>query len=279
MTNDGKAYEALTEQVFTRLLAQSKLCAKVERDVVIVGKSTSHQIDVTFEFLAGTMAYRTIVQCKDWSTPVKQEQVLAFHDVLCDIPGQPRGIMISRSGYQEGARRVAAHHGIKLYELRPPRDEDWDGLIRSVRITGTIYTPRFENVRFCFDEAWAKSELKRLGIPKLDFDFTLHSGFDRLPLESGGTCDLNAILNQRTPSHECDSTAVHHDFEEAVMIELPNAPIPRLRVTGVDAEISVRKTEHVVSVSIDHMIAHCFRDVLTGEVRFLDVDGGHIGHE
>src|SRR4051812_12729057 len=103
--NTGKAYEELTQQVFDRLLAQSKICTQVQRDVKVQGKSTTHQIDVLFDFRAGPSVYRTIVQCKDWSSAVKQEQVLAFHSVLNDIPGQPRGVIVSRAGFQEGARQ------------------------------------------------------------------------------------------------------------------------------------------------------------------------------
>ena len=129
MKNTGKPYEQLTEQVFTRLLAHGgHVCANVRRDIILQGKSTKHQIDVYFDFMAGPALYQTLVQCKDWGAPVKQEQVLAFHDVLNDIPGQPRGIMVARSGFQEGAHNVARHHGIELYELREPRDEDWTGL-------------------------------------------------------------------------------------------------------------------------------------------------------
>ena len=74
MKNTGKAYEELTEQVFRRLLAtHGGLVANVQRDVEIQGRSTTHQIDVTFEFVAGPVSYRTIVQCKDWGSPVKQD--------------------------------------------------------------------------------------------------------------------------------------------------------------------------------------------------------------
>ena len=75
------------------------------------------------------------MECKDWSSPVKQETVLAFRSTLDDIPGQPRGIMISRSGFQEGACKVAAHHGINIYELREPREEDFEGRLRAIITT------------------------------------------------------------------------------------------------------------------------------------------------
>lgn len=137
--NTGKEYETLPQRVFTRILAQERVCSDIERDVVVQGRATQHQLDVTFTFSIGTVRYRTIIQCKDWKSPVKQEQVLAFRTVLDDIPGQPRGVMVSRAGFQKGARNAAAHHGIQLYELRAPRDEDWDGLIKRIEIQGQLY--------------------------------------------------------------------------------------------------------------------------------------------
>lgn len=277
MTNTGKAFEALTQAVFSRIVAQSGVCSNVERDVVLQGKSTQHQIDVTFEFRVGATAYRTIVQCKDWSSAVKQEQVLAFHAVLSDIPGQPRGIIVSRSGFQEGARTVAAHHGIQLYELRRPVDEDWDGLIRVVRIVLKLSIPEFENVRLCLDEAWIRNELSRVGAGEMRVNMTVRPGLDPLVFESGASCDLNAILNRHVPTGPCERLPIRHEFAEPVLLPVPGAPIPRIRLSAIEADITVREHEEQMEVRLDHLIAYCFRDVLTGHVRFLGSDGGPLG--
>src|SRR5208282_2707135 len=47
----------------------------------------------------------------------------AFKCVLDDLPNQPRGIFVTRSGYQQGAKDFAAAQGIILYELdeQPPK--------------------------------------------------------------------------------------------------------------------------------------------------------------
>lgn len=163
--NTGTSYEVLTQEVFTRLHAQQGLVTNVERNVSLDGKApgTRHQIDVTFTFEAGGVSYRTIVQCKDWGAPVKQEQVFAFKQVLEEIPGQPRGIIVARSGFQDGAKKFAAHHGILLYELREPKDEDWKGLIRTVITKLRIREPHFEDVHLVPDEAAIRAEMKAQG--------------------------------------------------------------------------------------------------------------------
>jgi hypothetical protein len=45
---------------------------------------------------------------------------LEFKGVLDDLPGQPRGAFVTRTGYQRGAKDFAAAHGIILYELGEP---------------------------------------------------------------------------------------------------------------------------------------------------------------
>src|SRR5690606_23468082 len=188
--NTGKEYETLTERVFTRILAQESVCSDIERDVVVPGRATQHQLDVTFTFSIGSVHYRTIIQCKDWKSPVKQEQVLAFRSVLDDIPGQPRGIMVSRAGFQKGARNAAAHHGIQLYELRAPRDEDWDGLIQRIAIQGQLYAPQFRNSRLTFDRHWLVDQLRDKGIPEHELKLDVLPGTDEAHLETGEPFDL-----------------------------------------------------------------------------------------
>jgi hypothetical protein len=56
---------------------------------------------------------------KNWESKVSQEHVGAFQAVLHDIPGQPRGVMVSKSGFQEGAASLAKAAGILLYQLSP----------------------------------------------------------------------------------------------------------------------------------------------------------------
>lgn len=51
-----------------------------------------------------------------------------------DIPGQPRGIFITKTGYQKGAREIAEKLNIVLYELRKPTDKDWEGKMRDLKI-------------------------------------------------------------------------------------------------------------------------------------------------
>jgi Restriction endonuclease len=115
----GKPYENLTRVIFQEILNQKEIPnVAVEQNVTLQGKTASHQIDVYWKFEVARVTHETIVQAKDWNKPVDQLHLLAFKEILDDLPGQPRGIFVTRSGYQKGAKQFALAHGILIYELK-----------------------------------------------------------------------------------------------------------------------------------------------------------------
>ncbi len=108
---------------------------KVEHNKTgLVGKSgCSHQIDVYWEFEVAGNIYRTAIECKAYASNVSIGKIRDFYGVLTDIPNL-NGIFISLEGFQAGAKKYAEHYGIKLKELRAPKDSDMEGRIQSVHI-------------------------------------------------------------------------------------------------------------------------------------------------
>ena len=135
--NTGVEYEVLVKEIFEQILKYNLAnlkTLKIEHDVYIKGNLGTHQIDVYWEFEFNGIKYKTVVQAKDWNSNVPQEKILAFNQILQDIPGQPRGIFITKTGYQKGAREIAEKLNIVLYELRKPTDKDWEGKMRDLKI-------------------------------------------------------------------------------------------------------------------------------------------------
>lgn len=108
MGNTGKPYERLAQRVFQEILSQTTAqTIEVQHDVHLQGKDAQHQIDVYWEFEVAGIKYKTVIQCKDWKNAVKQGEVFTFKTVLDDLPGRPQGVMVARSGFQNGARKFA----------------------------------------------------------------------------------------------------------------------------------------------------------------------------
>ena len=154
--NTGKTYEELVQEIYQAILDYENQDAgykriEVQHNVELQGKTGNmHQIDVYWSFILGGIEYKTLVEVKDWKSPVKKEQLHSFKSVLDDIPGSPRGCYVSKSGFQKGAEVVARHHGIKLMKI-----EEEELSLRMVLASVVTY---YEGVELAVDENWVEQE-------------------------------------------------------------------------------------------------------------------------
>jgi hypothetical protein len=126
------------------------------------------------------------------------------------------------------------------------------------------------------DETAIREEVKARGLPGIAMNFSGHPGEAPTVFASGEPCDLDRILNARVPKEGLGPFQVRHDFAEAVFVEVPGSPLPRLRLQAIEAMVRVTEHHREIRVNIDHLIAYAFRDVLGGEVQFLGADGGPV---
>jgi hypothetical protein len=184
--NTGIPYEKLVQGIFQAIHDQEEVATiTVEQNKTLKGKISTHQIDVYWKFQTGGIEYEVIVQAKDWRSAVKQGDLFHFKCVLDDLPNQPRGIFVTRTGYQQGAKDFAAAQGIILYELdEPPPKRNitmtvmgWSNVaaeIRSFKVPApdpgggtvehramglkwTIFEPRSSNFVIHIDSTWFAS--------------------------------------------------------------------------------------------------------------------------
>ena len=100
-------------QYFERLVAAVHRAADSGADVRWNDKIGGRQFDVTIRFKRGLYQYLTVVECKDYSTPVPVGDVEAFVTKAADA-GANYAAMASTSGFQSGARDKATKHGMRL---------------------------------------------------------------------------------------------------------------------------------------------------------------------
>ena len=193
--NTGIPYEKLVQGIFQAIHDQEEVATiTVEQNKTLKGKISTHQIDVYWKFQMGGIEYEVIVQAKDWRSAVKQGDLFHFKCVLDDLPNQPRGIFVTRTGYQQGAKDFAAAQGIILYELdEPPPKKNitmtilgWSNVapeIRSFKVPAldpgggtveqlamglkwTIFEPRSSNFVIHIDSTWFASNPDTVHIDK-----------------------------------------------------------------------------------------------------------------
>jgi Restriction endonuclease len=282
MTNTGIPYEKVSKTIFEKALQRQDVeNLAVEHDAHIQGRTVEHQIDVYWRFKVAGVEYQTVVQCKDWQSAVPQGAVFTFACVIDDIPGQPRGIMIARAGFQDGAKKVAAAKGIKLYTLREPATNgDWEGLIRQIDINIEVTVPHVEDLSVEFDDAWFHAEQARLSVAQGETIELRMAGSTADPW----TCDMNGqplqtgqeILDSLFREHKSSETPqrVRHVFPDQTYMYASGDPrFPRVKVVALSCNMShIAYGTHHLSLKADDITSYILTDVLSGEKTAIDRD-------
>ena len=248
-------FEKLAKLMFESMMREEAgKTLSVQHNAVIMGKSTSHQIDVLWKFQIGDVDYTGLVQCKNWSRPIPQGEILKFKEILNDVPCQPRGIFVSRSGYQQGALEVAQNAGLELYVLREPRPKDLIPISRAMGSTITMNLIHAENISMEFDDTWVKNEKKRLALAedrKVTFRFsgfahemalfdvndksigTVFSQIENAANTIGGsdTMDESFAESQLQPTGQ----PLNYVFDIEIFVRTGIAEFPRLKVKALKA--------------------------------------------
>lgn len=119
--NPSIEYEKFTQEIYQELVNADVLkTTDVQHNVKLKGRSEQeHQIDVYWEYeIAGTKQ-KVAIECKNYNKTVGIGKVRDFYGVLCDL-NNVAGIMVTKVGYQKGAKEYASEYGISIKELRTP---------------------------------------------------------------------------------------------------------------------------------------------------------------
>lgn len=101
---NGAEYKAITPYIIDTVRG------KVEVDVFIATPN---------EFVK-----KIICECKNWNRPITKEKIHAFRTVVHDC-GAELGIIISKNGYQKGAKEAAMYSNIRL--------DTWESFLDNIK--------------------------------------------------------------------------------------------------------------------------------------------------
>ncbi|UUZ84040.1 restriction endonuclease [Paenibacillus sp. P26] len=277
--NTGIPYETLAQKVFSEILNQESVRnIQVQHNVVLEGRTTSHQIDVYWEFEVGGIKYTTIVQAKDWTSDVPQGEMLKFKAIIDDLPNQPRGIFITKKGYQSGAIDVAKANGIILYQLREPNEEDWEGKIKTVRITMHILSSRNTEFNVIPDLEWVANEKKNKGLGEQSFKIRFNGKSNEMILydtDNKPVCSLQEVIQSMFPRpiSVMSPQKIIKTFEEPRFIKTDLDLLPILKLSGVESVFSVVESVEEIVFDADTIVGFILRNVLDGEEKLFDKQG------
>jgi Restriction endonuclease len=249
---------------------------------------------VYWKFEKGGITYEAIVQAKDWESAVNQGQLLHFKGVLDDLPGQPRGIFVTRTGYQQGAKDVAAAHGIILFELGEPQKRPnttvtmlgwikYDAEIRSFKLEGklpdqepveelamglktTVFEPRYSNIEFQIDSSWFDKNLATSKINKSRIEL------NRLPIvqviihdeNQAPASNLEAVVRQEIAimkDEKLDRKHVEHVFDRETFLGPPCTDNVFIKVNKVSFDLEIQVTETPAHFNLSKFVQVVLREI------------------
>lgn len=271
----GQSYQNLIQVIFQVIGQKQFPNLKVECNVVLRGKTASHQIDVHWTFEVGGIPHEVIVQAKDWNSRVKKGQLLEFKAVLDDLPGQPKGVFVTRSGYQKGAKKYALAHGIVLYELKewkasPPFAMTVGGWAKisvvylplhgAVKTEGEefdskrlfawgfnwdVCTPQFSDFNFEVSADWLKKEYPAKDFRNVKRLENLSTRLNEMTLHNqegasiGNLHTLFLELCSGMKNEGVDQKRISHIFPEPTFIRIASAAIPYFKINSVSMTVNI----------------------------------------
>jgi hypothetical protein len=129
MKNDGKSYEEFVAVLHQALLYSEDIGKhqniEIQRNKKIVDSfGIKREFDLYWEYELAGITYKTIIECKDYSSTISIEKIDALIGKIRDIP-DIKPVFATKKGYQSGARTKAEKNKVDLLIVREQNDSDW----------------------------------------------------------------------------------------------------------------------------------------------------------
>lgn len=271
--NTGKPYEKLTQKIFSQIVNQNSVQnINVQHDVTLLGKTTSHQIDVYWEFEVGGLQYQTVIQAKDWKNKVKKEQMLAFKGILDDLPSGTKGVFVSKSGFQSGAIEVAQAHGIKIYELRKPTDSDWIGKMTELHVEINLQKPYVDNLSLELNKQWVSDN--NINIQALPLGKKILENYEIISSQKDHMCFMFDIVKDFLNNAPEQETYCEKVFDDAFIAMQDGCLVKIKRLSG---NFGCRTITQKMHIDVESVVGMILVDILSGSISRFDKYNNLLG--
>ena len=272
--NPNIEYERFTQEIYQDLVNADVLkTTEVQHNVKLKGRSgQEHQIDVYWEYeIAGTKQ-KVAIECKNYNKTVGIGKVRDFYGVLYDL-NNVAGIMVTKVGYQKGAKEYASEYGISLKELRTPNPGE--AIIGKIEMNFDIAVRR---CLFLVDKDY--SETEKFSVSKykqfLDWMSLNHESSwinaTHIPLElinrniinSNGTTITTLEKIEEELPEDSDSDIVFK-YEDAFV----NTRWGKIKINEIKYEYKYTNEKKIIAIDAQELVKAILKDALNGEIRLI----------
>ena len=271
--NQNTEYEKFAQEVYQGLInADGVKTIDVKHNVKLVGKSgQGHQIDVYWEYEYVGIKHKVAIECKNYNSVVPIGKVRDFYGVLSDL-NNVAGIMVTKIGYQDGAKKYADTYGIDLKELRSPNEQDWEGRVKTIVLQMTMVLPKIKQCIPLLDTDWIKANIEFSKEGPKNYQLQLQGMSDELIVydENGRPITNFHELDSKLP---CLDQEVTEDIEHIYTFDngyMDFNPLGRLKINGVKYVYDVIRQEmSPITIDAQRMVKAILKDALSGDIKFI----------
>ena len=272
--NPNIEYEKFTQEIYQELVNADVLkTTDVQHNVKLKGRSgQEHQIDVYWEYeIAGTKQ-KVAIECKNYNKTVGIAKVRDFYGVLHDL-NNVAGIMVTKVGYQKGAKEYASEYGISLKELRTPNSGE--AIIGEVEMNFDISVRR---CLFLVDADYAETDKFSVTKYKHFLDWmSLNNesswiNATHIPLElinrniinSNGTTITTLEKIEEELPEDSDSDIVFKNEDAYV-----NTRWGKIKINEIKYEYEYKNEKKIIAIDAQDFVKAILKDALNGEIKLI----------
>lgn len=272
--NLNTEYEKFAREIYQKLMnAEGINTINVKHNVKLTGKSgQQHQIDVYWEYQIGGVKHKVVIECKNYNATVPIGKVRDFYGLLADLTNVS-GIMITKMGYQAGAKAYASYYGINLKELRTPTLEE--AIIGEIQIHTQIARKRR---LFLIDKQWA--ELNNISLESLENWFAGISLWDGelrydgyFPLEISPGASILDKKRHRISTFDELENKLSEDNEHIFNFEdayVDTRYLGQIKINAVKYISNKTQEKKIFAIDARNIIKAILKDALSGEIKYFD---------
>ena len=272
--NPDIEYEKFTQEIYQELVNADVLkTTEVQHNVKLKGRSgQEHQIDVYWEYEIAGSKHKVAIECKNYNQAVPIGRVRDFFGALYDLV-DVKGIMVTKVGYQKGAKEYASYYGIDLKELRNPNPGE--AVIGEVEMNFDISVRRclfLVDVNDSETEKFSVSRYKQiLSCMSLDKDSSWINAthiplelIDRNIIDSNGTTITTLERIEKELPKDSDSDIVFK-YEEAFV----NSRWGKIKINEIKYEYKYTNEKKIIAIDAQDFVKAILKDALNGEIKLI----------
>ena len=272
--NQNIEYEKFVQAIYQELVnADAPKATKVEHNVKLKGNSgQEHQIDVYWEYEIAGVKHKVAIECKNYNKTVPVSKVRDFYGVLADL-NNVVGILVTKVGFQKGAKKFATGHGIMLKELRTPNPGET--IIGEIE---HIFNISIRHCLFLVDENYAETEklsvsrykqrLDSIGIndtPKwIDSTHIPLQLIDNYITDSNGTVIKSLSEIENILPEDSDSDIIFK-YEDAFV----NTIWGMIKINEIKYEYEHKNEKTIITLDAQGFVKAILKDAISGEKRLI----------